>query len=66
MNILSSTLDHLDISPLVFCYTSSCVYANFRANLHTDHFTRWAYGMNEVRKTPARAATHIENAIALL
>src|SRR5262249_35678387 len=59
-------LDHLDIFPPVFFDALSCVDANHRAELDTDHLTRWADGMNEVRKTPARPATHVENTIALL
>src|SRR5713101_7358617 len=65
MNILSSGLNHLDVSPPVFSDASSCVYANLRADLDTDDLTRLADGTNEVRKAAARSATHIENAIAL-
>ncbi len=65
MNSPGIGLDDLDISPLVSFYTPSCVYGNFRANLDADHFTRWAYYTNEVRKTATWSATHIENTIAL-
>src|SRR6266404_3538422 len=58
-------LDHLDVFPPVLGNTSSCVDGHFRADLDADHFTRWSYGTNEVRETPARSATHIENTIAL-
>jgi hypothetical protein len=48
-----------------FFDASSRVYANLGADLDTDHLTRLADGVNEVRKAAARSATHIENTIAL-
>src|SRR6516162_5801493 len=66
MNRPGISLDHLDISPPVFFDAVSCVDADHRADLHTNHLTRWADGMNEVRKAPAQPATHVENTIALL
>ena len=63
--MLSGCLNHLDIFPVVSGDPSSCVYANFRANLDTNYLTRWSYGINEVWETPARPAAHIENSIPL-
>src|SRR2546422_10910158 len=65
MNLLSSGLNHLDISPPVFFDASLCVDADLWADLDTDHLTRLADCTNEVRKAAGRSATHIENAIAL-
>ena len=64
MNILSSGLNHLDISPAVFFDASSCVDADLWADLDTDHLARLADGTNEVRKAAARSTTDIENTIA--
>jgi hypothetical protein len=65
MNCLSSTLDYVDVSPLVFFDTCSCVYRNFGADLDTDHFAGYSYSIHEVRQTSPRAAAHVEHAIAL-
>ncbi len=45
-NILSSSLDHLDISPPVFLDAPSCVDANLGADLDSDYLTRSADRMN--------------------
>ncbi|KAG0506460.1 MAG: hypothetical protein Udaeo_01430 [Candidatus Udaeobacter sp.] len=65
MNLLSSGLNHIDISPPIFFDASSCVDADLWADLDTDHLARLADGTNEVRKAAARSATHIKNAITL-
>src|SRR5437867_11269571 len=65
MHILSGRLNYLYIFPIVSCNAPSCVYANLRTDLDTDHLTGWPNCTTKERETSTRSTTYIENTISL-